>query len=403
MAITTTNPLSERINNLAESATLAMAQKAREFKAKGIDIISLSLGEPDFKTPKHICEAAKQAIDAGTFFAYPPVAGYPELRTAIAQKLNRDNNIPCKAENIVVSAGAKHSIANVMLCLLNPGDEVIVFSPYWVSYAEIIKLAGGVPVYIEGSLENNFKATAQQLEAAITDKTKALIYSSPCNPTGAVFSRTELEAIAAVLGKHKHIYAVADEIYEYINYVGEHFSLASLPEVYDQVITVNGFSKGYAMTGWRVGYIAAPVVIAKACEKIQGQFTSGITSIAQRAALAAVTETLEPTREMAKAYASRMKLVLGLLREIPGLKVNEPEGAFYFFPDVRAYFGKSDGTQTINNADDFCMYILEKAHVSLVTGAAFGAPNCIRISYAASEENLREALSRIKSTLANFK
>ncbi len=402
MAITTTNPLSDRINNLEESATLAMAQKAREFKAQGIDIISLSLGEPDFKTPKHICEAAKKAIDAGSFFAYPPVAGYPELRKAIAEKLNRDNNIPCKAENIVVSAGAKHSIANIMLCLLNPGDEVVVFSPYWVSYAEIIKLAEGVPVFIEGSIENNFKATAAQLEAAITDKTKAIIFSSPCNPTGAVFSRQELEAIGEVLAKNKQIYAIADEIYEYINYVGEHFSLASIPAIYDQVITVNGFSKGYAMTGWRVGYIAAPVFIAKACEKIQGQFTSGITSIAQRAALAAITEDLTPTYEMAKAYASRKDLVLGLLREIPGLKTNEPEGAFYFFPDVSAYFGKSDGDRVINNADDLCLYILEKAHVSLVTGGAFGAPNCIRLSYAASEENLKEALARIKATLAKL-
>lgn len=403
MANTTKNNLSDRINNLEESATLAMAQKAREFKAQGIDIISLSLGEPDFKTPKHICEAAKKAIDAGSFFAYPPVAGYPELRKAIAEKLNRDNNIPCKPENIVVSAGAKHSIANIMLCLLNPGDEVIVFSPYWVSYAEIIKLAEGVPVFIEGGIENNFKATAAQLEAAITDKTKAIIFSSPCNPTGAVFSRQELEAIGDVLAKNKQIYAVADEIYEYINYVGEHFSLASIPAVYDQVITINGFSKGYAMTGWRVGYIAAPAFIAKACEKIQGQFTSGITSIAQRAALAAITEDLAPTHEMAKAYASRKDLVLGLLRDIPGLKTNEPEGAFYFFPDVSSYFGKSHDNQVIKDADDLCLYILEKAQVSLVTGGAFGAPNCIRLSYAASEENLKEALARIKEALSQLK
>lgn len=403
MAITTTNPLSDRINNLSESATLAMAQKAREFKARGIDVISLSLGEPDFKTPKHICEAAKKAIDAGSFFSYPPVAGYPELRTAIAEKLNRDNNIPAKAENIVVSAGAKHSIANLMLCLLNPGDEVIVFSPYWVSYAEIIKLAEGVPVFIEGTLENNFKATAKQLEEAITDKTKAIIYSSPCNPTGAVFSKEELTAIGKVLAKHAHIFAIADEIYEYINYTGEHFSLASIPEIYNQVITVNGFAKGYAMTGWRVGYIAGPVAIAKACEKIQGQVTSGICSIAQRAALAAITEDLGPTFEMTKAYERRMNLVLGLLKDIPGVKTNTPEGAFYFFPDVSAYFGKSDGERTVNNADELCLYILEKAQVSLVTGDAFGAPNCIRISYAASEENLKEALSRLKKTLSQLK
>ena len=355
MTITDTNFLSDRINNLTESATLAMAQKARELKAKGIDIISLSLGEPDFKTPKHICEAAKKAIDSGAYFSYPPVAGYPELRTAIAAKLNRDNSIPAKAENIVVSAGAKHSIANLMLCLLNPGDEVIVFSPYWVSYAEIIKLAEGVPVFIEGGIENNFKATAQQLEDAITDKTKAVIYSSPCNPTGAVFSKDELTAIGKVIAKHKNIFAIADEIYEYINYTGEHFSLASIPEIYDQVITVNGFAKGYAMTGWRVGYIAGPLAIAKACEKIQGQVTSGICSIAQRAALAAITEDLAPTYEMAKAYASRKELVASLLKDIPGIKSNDPEGAFYFFPDVSAYFGKSDGEANIKNADDLCL------------------------------------------------
>lgn len=403
MTITERNLLSDRINNLTESATLAMAQKARELKAKGIDVISLSLGEPDFKTPKHICEAAKNAIDAGAYFSYPPVAGYPELRTAIAAKLNKDNNIPAKAENIVVSAGAKHSIANIMLCLLNPGDEVVVFSPYWVSYAEIIKLAEGVPVFIEGGIENNFKATAQQLEEAITDKTKAVIYSSPCNPTGAVFSKEELTAIGKVIAKHKNIYAIADEIYEYINYTGEHFSLASIPEIYEQVITVNGFAKGYAMTGWRVGYIAAALPIAKACEKIQGQVTSGICSIAQRAALAAITEDLAPTREMAKAYASRKQLVQGLLKEIPGIVSNDPEGAFYFFPDVSAFFGKKHGDTTIQNADDLCLYLLDKAQVSLVTGDAFGAPNCVRISYAASEENLKIALANIKMALAELK
>lgn len=403
MTITNTNFLSDRVNNLTESATLAMAQKARELKAKGIDIISLSLGEPDFKTPKHICDAAKKAIDAGEYFSYPPVAGYPELRTAIAAKLNKDNNIPAKAENIVVSAGAKHSIANLMLCLLNPGDEVIVFSPYWVSYAEIIKLAEGVPVFIEGGIEDNFKATAQQLEDAITDRTKAVIYSSPCNPTGAVFSKAELTAIGKVIEKHKNIYAIADEIYEYINYTGEHFSLASIPEIYDQVITVNGFAKGYAMTGWRVGYIAGPLPIAKACEKIQGQVTSGICSIAQRAALAAITEDLTPTYEMAKAYASRKEIVLALLKDIPGINTNDPEGAFYFFPDVSAYFGKSFGDTKIDNADELCLYILDKAQVSLVTGDAFGAPNCIRISYAASEENLKTALKNIKKALSELK
>ncbi|AGA76952.1 pyridoxal phosphate-dependent aminotransferase [Echinicola vietnamensis] len=395
--------LSDRINNMEESATLAMAKKARELKGQGIDIISLSLGEPDFKTPQHIQDAAKAAIDEGKYFSYSPVAGYQDLREAIAQKLQTQNKInEAKAENIVLSTGAKHSIANIFMCLLNEGDEVVIFSPYWVSYAEIIKLAGGVPVLIEGTLENNFKASAAQLEEAITSKTKAVIYSSPCNPTGSVFSKEELEAIAEVIKKHQDIYVVADEIYELINYTGQHASMAALPGMFDRTITVNGFSKGYAMTGWRVGYICAPLFIAKACEKIQGQFTSGGTGIAQRAALAAITGDQTPSVEMEKAYKKRRELVLELLRDIPGIKTHVPEGAFYFFPDVTAFFGKSAGEVKVNNADDFCLYILNTAHVSVVTGAAFGAPNCVRLSYAASEAELKEALKRIKEAVAKL-
>jgi aspartate aminotransferase len=395
--------LSDRILNMEESATLAMAKKARELKSQGIDIIGLSLGEPDFKTPKHIQEAAKSAIDEGKYFSYPPVAGYQDLREALAKKLRDENNISeAKAENIVVSTGAKHSIANTFMCLLNEGDEVVIFSPYWVSYAEIIKLAGGVPVLIEGTLENNFKATAAQLEDALTDKTKAVIYSSPCNPTGSVFSQTELEAIAAVIKKKPNLMVIADEIYELINFTGKNFSIASLPGMFERTITVNGFSKGYAMTGWRVGYICAPVEIAKAVEKIQGQFTSGGTGIAQRAALAAIAGDQTPSKEMAEAYFNRRQIVLDLLKEIPGIKTHIPEGAFYFFPDVTAYFGKSAHGHSIKDADDLCLYLLDVAHVSLVTGGAFGAPNCIRLSYAASEDELKEAMKRIKKALAEL-
>lgn len=388
---------------MEESATLAMAKKARELKSQGIDIISLSLGEPDFKTPKHIQEAAKAAIDEGKYFSYPPVAGYQDLREAIAKKLREENGIEkAKAENIVVSTGAKHSIANVFMCTINEGDEVVIFSPYWVSYAEIIKLAGGIPVLIEGTLENNFKATAAQLEAAITPKTKSVIYSSPCNPTGSVFSKEELEAIAAVVLKHENLMVIADEIYELINFVGKNYSIASFPGMFERTITVNGFSKGYAMTGWRVGYICAPLEIAKACEKMQGQFTSGGTGIAQRAALAGITGDQGPSKEMAEAYFRRRELVMGLLKEIPGIKTHVPEGAFYFFPDVTAFFGKSASGHTVKDADDLCLYLLDVAHVSLVTGAAFGAPSCIRLSYAASDEELVEALKRMKKALGDL-
>lgn len=397
------NQLSDRINALAESATLAMAAKSRELKEKGIDIISLSLGEPDFKTPQHICEAAKVAIDDGGYFSYPPVPGYADLRNAIVDKLKKDNQLDYKNNQIVVSAGAKQSIANTFMCLLNPGDEVIVFSPYWVSYVEIIKLAEGVPVFIEGDLENNFKATAKQLEKAITDKTKAIIFSSPCNPSGAVFSREELTAISEVVLKHENIYVLADEIYEHINFSGEHASIASIDGMMDRTITINGFSKGYAMTGWRVGYIAAPKWIADACTKMQGQITSGICSIAQRAALAALTGDQQPTKDMAKAYERRRDMVVKMLEDIPGFKTYMPNGAFYILPDISDYFDTSDGTTTIDNADDFCLYLLEKAEVSLVTGEAFGAPNCVRISFAASDDQLKEAFKRIKNAVTALK
>jgi len=397
------NQLSNRINSLKESATIAMATKAREFKARGIDVISLSLGEPDFKTPKHIQDAAKKAIDEGKYFSYPPVPGYLDFREAISQKLKVENSIECSAGDIVVSNGAKQSIANVMFSLLNPGDEVIIFSPYWVSYPAIAELAEGIPVFVSGGLENDFKTTAQQLEDAITDKTKIVIYSSPCNPTGSVFSGKELRQMADVLRNHKNIYVISDEIYEHINYSGEQVSMASFPDMRENTITVNGFAKGFAMTGWRVGYIAAPSWIAKACSKMQGQFTSANCSISQRAALAAITSDLSPTFEMAKAYKDRRDMVYELLKDIPGVKTNLPNGAFYFFPDISSYYGKKDGDKEVNNANDFCLYILENANVSLVLGDAFGDPNCIRLSYAASEEDLKKALTSIKEVLARLK
>lgn len=397
------NKLSDRIEAIQESATLAMAAKAREFKSKGIDVVNLSLGEPDFKTPLHICEAAKKAIDEGKYFAYPPVAGYQDLREAIAAKYQKENNVPYKAENIVVSNGAKQSIANAFIALINRGDEVIVFSPYWVSYDALVRLAEGTPVMVQGGIENDFKPTAEQLEKAITPKTKALIFSSPCNPTGSVFSKKELQAIVDVLSRYPNIIVIADEIYEHINFTGEQVSIASFPGMFDRTITVNGFAKGYAMTGWRVGYIAAPKWIADGCNKVQGQVTSANCSIAQRAALAAIAGDITPTNEMVAQYRKRRDIVYDLLKEIPGVKANYPEGAFYFFPDVSAYFGKSNGSTTIKNADDLCLYLLEKAHVSLVPGGAFGDEACVRLSYAASENDLREALKRIKQALLELK
>jgi len=395
--------LSHRINAIEESATLAMAAKAREYKNRGVDVISLSLGEPDFKTPQHICDAAKKAIDEGKYFSYPPVPGYQDLREAIAAKYQKENNVPYKAENIVVSNGAKQSIANVMLALLNPGDEVIVFSPYWVSYDALVRLAEATPVLVKGTIENDFKVTAQQVEQAITSKTKAIIFSSPCNPTGSVFSKMELQAIAAVVLKHPNLLVIADEIYEHINFKGDQTSLASLPGMFDRTITVNGFAKGFAMTGWRVGYIAAPKWIADGSNKVQGQITSANCSISQRGALAAITGDMAPTKMMVDEYRKRREIVYQLLKEIPGLKANYPQGAFYFFPDVSSFYGKRDGERVIKNGDDFCLWMLEKGHVSLVPGGAFGEDNCVRLSYAASEKDLREALKRMKETVALLK
>ena len=396
------NHLSNRINAIEESATLAMAAKAREYKNRGIDVINLSLGEPDFKTPQHICDAAKKAIDDGKYFSYPPVAGYQDLREAIAAKYQKENKVPYKAENIVVSNGAKQSIANVMLALLNPGDEVIVFAPYWVSYDALVRLTEATPVIINGTLENDFKVTAQQVEQAITKKTKAIIFSSPCNPTGSVFSKKELEAIAAVVLSHENLLIIADEIYEHINFTGDQTSMASLPGMFDRTITVNGFAKGFAMTGWRVGYIAAPKWIADGSNKVQGQITSANCSISQRGALAAITGDLAPTNMMVTEYHKRRDIVCKLLKEIPGVKANNPQGAFYFFPDVSFYFGKKDGDTIIKKADDFCFFMLDKGHVSLVPGGAFGDEKCVRLSYAASERDLVEAMSRMKKALASL-
>jgi len=397
------NQLSNRINAIQESATLAMAAKAREFKSRGIDVINLSLGEPDFKTPLHICEAAKKAIDDGKFFAYPPVAGYQDLREAIAAKYQKENNVPYKAEHIAISNGAKQSIANVMIALLNPGDEVIVFSPYWVSYDALVRLAEATPVMVNGTIENDFKVTAAQVEAAITPKTKAIIFSSPCNPTGSVFTRSELQAIANVVLKHPGLLIIADEIYEHINFTGEQVSIASFPGMFDRTITVNGFAKGFAMTGWRVGYIAAPKWVVEGAMKVQGQITSANCSISQRGALAAITGDLTPTQKMVDEYKARREIVYTLLKEIPGVKANYPTGAFYFFPDFSSFYGKSDGTTKIKNGDDLCLWLLENAHVSLVPGGAFGDENCLRLSYAASEKDLREAMSRLKVALAKLK
>lgn len=398
---TENNLLSARLNALSESETLAMTKKARELAAQGHKVISLSVGEPDFQTPQHVKDAAKKAIDDGFSF-YSPVPGFPDLRQAIADKLKKENNLDFGPENIVVSTGAKQSIANVLLSIISPGEEVIIFAPYWVSYVEMVKLAEGRSVIVSGSLENDFKVTAAQLEKAITPKTKAILFSSPCNPTGSVFTEKELRAIGEVVAKHKNIVVIADEIYEYINFEGSHFSIGSIPEIKDQVVTVNGFSKGFAMTGWRVGYIGAPKVIAAACDKIQGQVTSGTCSIAQKASVAALKGDLSAPKEMAKAYLRRRDLVVGMLKEIPGLKVNTPQGAFYSFPDVSAYLGKSVNGQKINTAAELSMFILNDVYVSTVGGDAFGAPNNIRISFAASDENLIEAVNRIKTCLAKL-
>lgn len=393
------NPLSDRINNLSTSQTLAMAALARELKAQGKDIISLSLGEPDFNTPDFVKEAAKRAIDEN-YSTYTPVEGYAELKEAICKKFKRDNDLDYKPANIVVSTGAKQSLYNIAQVMLNEGDEVILPAPYWVSYYEIIKLSGGVPVEVPTSIDTDFKITAEQLEKAITPKTKMIWYSSPCNPSGSVYSREELTALAKVLEKHPNIYVVSDEIYEHINFSGTFCSIASIPGMLEKTITVNGVAKAFAMTGWRIGYIGAPEFIAKACTKIQGQVTSGANSIAQRATIAAVEADPKVLNYMVEAFHKRRDLVVGLIKEIPGLKINVPEGAFYVFPDVSSFFGKTLKGTKIENATDFSMYLLAEANVATVTGDAFGNPDCIRFSYATSEDLLIEALRRIKEALA---
>jgi aspartate aminotransferase len=391
--------LSDRINNLSTSQTLAMAALARELKAQGKDIISLSLGEPDFNTPDFVKEAAKKAIDEN-YSTYPPVDGYLDLREAICRKFKRDNNLDYKPSNIVVSTGAKQSLYNVAQVMLNDGDEVILPAPYWVSYYEIIKLSGGIPVVVETSVDSDFKITPEQLEKAITPKTKMIWYSSPCNPSGSVYNREEMTALGKVLQKNPNIYIVADEIYEHINFSGTFCSIASIPGLFDRTVTVNGVAKAFAMTGWRIGYIGAPEFIAKACTKMQGQVTSGANSIAQRATIAAVEADPSVLNDMVKAFHSRRDLVVGLMREIPGIKLNVPEGAFYVFPDVSSFFGKILKGKTINTADDLAMYLLSEANVATVTGEAFGNPNCLRLSYATSEDLLTEAIKRIKEALA---
>ncbi len=396
------NLLSERINSMQESATLKMAKISRELRSQGHDVIDLSIGEPDFDTPQHIKDAAKKAIDEG-YTHYTPVPGYPELRKAIAAKLKRDNNIDYTFEQIVVSTGAKQSIANVVLSLVNKGEEVLLPAPYWVSYSAIADLAEGKSIEIPTTIDTNFKVTATELEKHITPKTKLIIFSSPCNPTGAVYSFDEMKSLAEMLVRHPNVFVICDEIYEYINYTGQpNVSLASFPEVKNQVITVNGFSKGFAMTGWRVGYIAAPLWIAQACDKMQGQITSGTCSIAQKAAETAVSTDLTPTYNMVKEFRKRRDMVYELLTAIPNLKVNLPEGAFYFFFDVSAYFGKSYNGQTVNNPEDMSAYLLNEAKIGLVNGEAFGDSRCIRLSYAASEEKLREVCKRLKEALAKL-
>ncbi|MBN8702654.1 MAG: pyridoxal phosphate-dependent aminotransferase [Bacteroidetes bacterium] len=390
--------LTDRIKRLSESQTIAMARKSRELAAQGINVISLSLGEPDFTTPDVIKQAAKKAID-DNFSYYTHVSGYLELRQAIARKFKRDNNLDYTAEEIVVSTGAKQSIINVVLSLVNPGDEVLVPAPYWVSYLEMIKLADGVAVIVPSTIETDFKVTSAQLEKHITSKTRLLMISTPCNPTGSVYSKQELKAIAEVIVKYPELYIISDEIYEHINFVGKHESMAQFDFIKDRVITVNGVSKGFAMTGWRGGFIAAPLWIAKACDKMQGQFTSATSSITQKAMYAAMEMDPAEIIPMRDAFKRRRDLVLGLLKDINGLKVNIPEGAFYVYPDVTAYFGKSFGSYKIKNATDLCNYLLDDAHVALVPGEAFGEDTNIRISYATSEERLQDAMERIKKSL----
>ena len=394
--------LSDRLNRLAPSATLAMSQKSSEMKAQGIDVINMSVGEPDFNTPEHIKAAAKKAVDEN-YSKYSPVPGYPDLRKAIVEKLKRENGLDYTVNEVLVSNGAKQSVCNTIMALINDGDEVIIPAPYWVSYPQMVKLAGGNPVFVSAGFEQNFKMTPRQLESAITPKTKLLIQCSPSNPTGSVYSQEELAALADVVKQHDGLYVLADEIYEHINYIGRHASIAKVDGMKERTIVVNGVSKAYAMTGWRIGYIAAPEWIVKGCNKLQGQYTSGPCSVSQKAAEAAYTLGQVCVEEMRNAFERRRNLIVRLAKDIPGLEVNEPQGAFYLFPKCSSFFGKSDGVTTIHNVTDFALYLLDKAHVATVSGDAFGAPECFRMSYATSDENIKEAMRRIKETLAKLK
>ena len=394
--------LSSLLERFNEPETLKMAKLGRELRSKGIDVIDLSLGEPDFDTPEHIKEAAIKAIK-DNWSHYTPVAGYPDLREAVCTKFKRDNNLDYKPENIVVSTGAKQSLANTIFALVDEGDEVIIPTPYWVTYSELVKMARGKVVEIRTHADAGFKISPQQLEDAITDKTKAFLFSSPCNPSGAVYSKEELSALAEVFKKYPNIFIISDEIYEYINFVGKHESIAQFNDLKDRIIIVNGLSKGFAMTGWRLGYIAAHPQIAKACEKLQGQFTSGTNSITQKAGVVALTADLQPSYDMVREFICRRKRVLELVKEIPGIKCFEPEGAFYIFPDVSSYYGKSNGETTVQNSADFCMYLLNIAHVSSVMGDAFGEPDCVRFSFANSMQNIEKGWARIKDALGKLK
>ena len=396
------NKLADRLNRLSTSATLAMSQKSQELKAQGVDVINLSVGEPDFNTPDNIKEAAKKAVD-DNWSRYSPVPGYPSLRKAIVEKLKRENGLEFTEAQISVSNGAKQAVCNAIMALVNPGDEVIVPAPYWVSYPEMVKLADGTPVIVSAGIEQNFKITGAQLEAAITPKTKMLILCSPSNPTGSVYTKEELKELADVLAKHPEVFIVADEIYEHINYVGKHQSIAQFPEIRDRVIIVNGVSKAYAMTGWRIGYLAAADWIVKGCNKLQGQYTSGPCSVSQIASLEAYAGSQQAVEDMRVAFERRRNLIVELAKEIPGLEVNVPEGAFYLFPKCSSYYGKSYGEYTINNSDDLALYLLSEAHVATVGGESFGAPECFRMSYATSDENIVESIKRIKEALAKLK
>ena len=396
------NKLADRLNRLSTSATLAMSQKSQELKAQGVDVINMSVGEPDFNTPDNIKEAAKKAVD-DNWSRYSPVPGYPSLRKAIVEKLKRENGLEFTEAQISVSNGAKQAVCNAIMALVNPDDEVIIPAPYWVSYPEMVKLADGTPVIVGAGIEQNFKITGAQLEAAITPKTKMLILCSPSNPTGSVYTQEELKELADVLAKYPNIFIVADEIYEHINYIGQHQSIAQFPEIRDRVIIVNGVSKAYAMTGWRIGYLAAAEWIVKGCNKLQGQYTSGPCSVSQIASLEAYAGSQQAVEDMRVAFERRRDLIVKLAKEIPGLEVNVPEGAFYLFPKCSSYYGKSYGETTINNSDDLAMYLLTEAHVATVGGASFGSPECFRMSYATSDENIIEAIRRIKEALAKLK